>query len=262
MALPHNIFKKPLINSRELLEPTTLSTQQKENNEDESTFNENRLSYRMIFEEDEAIEQRKLIPDTEVDELLAAKDDEWQKRVKLEQIKSHRQGYEKGYADGEKEATEKTREQTKGEVVNSFQGLQQALSHVEENLSQLHSQIEPGICSLVFAIAEQVIGIPVHKKELEEQISRELRSIFKSMQDAQKIELWCSRTDLQYVESLTIDLSLSNIVIETDGELLPGEYRVETNQRKVVRDFKKSLNELMGQLPIEQWGKSELTEDE
>jgi hypothetical protein len=66
---------------------------------------------------------------------------------------------------------------------------------------------------------------------------------------------------LQYVQNLTTDLSLSNIVIETDGELLPGEYRVETNQRKVVRDFKKSLTELMGQLPIEHWGKSELHEE-
>lgn len=258
MALPHNIFKKPLIHARQLLKEDT-----SELNEEDRKVEEQgkRLSYSMIFDQEIAVKERKLIPDDEVEQMLAARDEEWKKRVKLEQIKSHRQGYDKGYQDGELEATEKTRESTTGEVVNSFQGLQGALNHIESNIQELHKEIEPGVCSLVFSIAEQVIGIPVHKKELEDQVKSELERIFKSMDESQKIEIWCSRSDLQYVQSLSADLNLKKIIIETDPELKPGEYRVETNQRKVIRNFKKSLSEMMDQLTIEHWGKSELHSD-
>jgi flagellar biosynthesis/type III secretory pathway protein FliH len=258
VALPHNIIKKPLIGSQKLLELDPKATKEDGSVDDGI----NRLSYKMIFENEEAIKTRKLIPEEEVELMLEQRNVEWQKRVKLEQIKSHREGYDKGYTDGSREATEKTYASTKEEITQSFSSLQEAFNHIESNINELHKSIEAGFCSLVFTMAEQVIGIPVHHSKLEEQLKNELQKIFKSMDEAQKIELWCSPNDQQHIANLTTEMNLQKIYITADPELNPGEYRIETNNRKVIRDFKKSLSELQDQLTIEHWGKEEIRSDE
>lgn len=222
----------------------------------------NRLSYKMIFENEEAIKTRKLIPEEEVELMLEQRNVEWQKRVKLEQIKSHREGYDKGYSDGSREATEKTYASTKEEITQSFSSLQDTFKHIEININELHKTLEAGVCSLIFSMAEQVIGIPVHQPKLEEQLKNELEKIFKSMDEAQKIELWCSPKDQQHIANLTTEMNLQKVFITPDSELNPGEYRIETNNRKVVRDFKKSLVALQDQLTIEHWGKEEINAEE
>lgn len=258
MALPYNILKKPLINSSKLLEPDP-----KQRSDDGSIDDGvNRLSYKMIFETEEAIKTKQLIPEEEVELLLEQRNVEWKKRVKLEQIKSHREGYEKGYNDGSREATEKTYASTKEEITQSFSSLQETFNHIENNIKELHQTLEAGVCSLIFSIAEQVIGIPIYHAKLEEKLKAELEKIFKSMDEAQKIELWCSPNDQQHIASLTAEMNLQKVFISADAELNPGEYRIETNNRKVVRDFKKSLTELQDQLTIEHWGKEEVRTDE
>lgn len=259
MALPYNFVKKPLIRSQNLLEPEKKTVAENGAVVDDGV---NRLSYQMIFENEEDIKTRRLIPEEEIEFMLEQRNVEWQKRVKLEQIKAHREGYDKGYNDGSREATEKTYASTKEEITQSFSSLQGTFNHIEININELHKTLESGVCSLIFSMAEQVIGIPVHQAKLEEQLKLELEKIFKSMDEAQKIELWCSRKDQQHIANLTAEMNLKKVFITADAELNPGEYRIETNNRKVVRDFKKSLIELQDQLTIEHWGKDEIRTDE
>ncbi|MDV7391491.1 hypothetical protein RZS08_09070, partial [Arthrospira platensis SPKY1] len=110
----------------------------------------------------------------------------------------------------------------------------------------------------IFAMAHQVIGIPIHSDALEHQLKDELRRIFNSMEQARKIEVFCSPHDEEYVHSLTQGLSLKHVIIQTKADILPGEYQVFTHNQKVVRQFKKSLLELQDKLTIEQWGRDQL----
>lgn len=170
----------------------------------------------MIFETEEAIKTKQLIPEEEVELLLEQRNVEWKKRVKLEQIKSHREGYEKGYNDGSREATEKTYASTKEEITQSFSSLQETFNHIENNIKELHQTLEAGVCSLIFSIAEQVIGIPIYHAKLEEKLKAELEKIFKSMDEAQKIELWCSPNDQQHIASLTANFEASTTLVCTE----------------------------------------------
>lgn len=258
----HNIRRKPLIHAEKILFSRQDEADKPEANE---ANNEpqlpSRLSYRMVFESEEALAKRKLIPDDEVQQLLKERDTDWEKRVKLEQIKSHREGYDKGYSDGSEQASKETRVSTEEEIFRSVEGLKEALMQVEENIRELHKEIEPGITSLIFSIAQQVIGIPVHNEALENQIKLELGKVLHEMDSVQKITIHCSEHDFSNVQRLCADVKLEKVHVQASTELNPGEFQVFTDQRKVIRSFKKSLLELQEKLTIERWGNEELQGD-
>lgn len=215
-----------------------------------------RLSYDVVFrqpeierEEVEAEEKANL---EELQQAVEENDRQWQQRLEEVRSQAQKEGYQRGLQEGQQQARQIIQER-----LGTFQ---QALDDAGNKVEQLVSELAPGVTTMIFEVAEKIIGIPLNHPQLRERVRREVRSTLERLDESLRIQVYVSTNDYESVQQITNQYQNRNIHVQADDTLQPGEYFVETNQEAVVRNFQKSLRDMRDDLRVEDW--RELTQDD
>jgi len=215
------------------------------------------LSYDVVFsqhEMEQQIEQEEqLQKQQDINEALKAQEEEFQNQLAVAKQQAAQQGYENGFQEGRKEAEEVIRES-----ISTFNDSLQELDH---RLNKTLEEIEPGIISMVFDLAEKILQVPVKDDKFSEIVEQEVSQILRKISDDLRIEIYVSQHDEPAIRKLVNQIDTKRIEIYSDTSMNPGEYAVETSEETVIRHFKKLLTDVRDQLDIENWRTLEANND-
>jgi len=209
--------------------------------------NRSRLNYHMIFDEnwkdpeEEAKEEKRIQPN--VEEILAKRRIEEERRL----ADVRQKAFEEGLATGRQEglATAKSEMQSKIAVI------ERALREAHQAWARNQELLKPGVLQLVFEVAEAVIGVPNRSAELKKHLENELVPLLEALDKASQPVLWVSEDDYQFVDHLVEQYSAkSGLMLRVGNTCKPGEYQLESNRQKVVRDYKMLLNDFRDSLML------------
>ncbi|MEX2657559.1 MAG: hypothetical protein WD272_08605 [Balneolales bacterium] len=195
---------------------------------DDSRF---KLNYEMIFDENQQDQKS-----SDIKNILKKKQDEW--KSELEEVKS--QAFERGLAQGNKEGFEKALLETDKKLAVLENGFREAVDAWQANQELL----KPGLLKLVFDISEAILGIPIKNGALRSRLEKDLSTLFQELDASSKPVLWISAEDYEFIEKLHRQYAeKTGVVIRVSDRCNPGEYQLETNREKIVRDFRNMLND-------------------
>lgn len=190
-----------------------------------------KLDYKMVFEDRKTVEES-AAPD--IDQILETKLKEWNHELE----KARKVAFEQGYSQGRKDGMTRAREeldQRLGSLENQFQS---AFEAWKSNMDLM----KPGILQLVFDITEAILEMPVTNGTMRNKLETELSELMQDIDEKSKPVLWVSADDYELAESLIKEYGESTgIILRTGKYCKPGEYQLETNREKIVRDFKQML---------------------
>jgi len=203
-----------------------------------------RISYDMIFKTESGngdqksgngeqyTEQR-----VDIQEKLDALNRKWEDRLVREKNKSAEKAYREGFIKGNKEACEQM--ETQIEMLN------ESLEAYDLRLHQMVDKLKPHLINMVFDLAEKVLDIPVQNDRLNERIQGEITSHLDEIEEGTRAIITIGPAHEEIVKNL-LDNGQNNQSLEmrVSENLKPGEYRIETKFEKVIRDYKKQLNDL------------------
>ena len=212
---------------------------------DEST----RLSYNVVFREpemkQEIVEQEEQEVKKELKNALEQQRHEFENKLSVEKEQAAQQAYQKGLTAGKKEA-----QQT---ITASLDTFKEALNQVESKVETLTEQLNPGITTMVFDLAEKILQIPIESPQLRNTIQKEVRQVFETLDNELAVKIAVSPQDVSTIEELTNHLNMEKITINEDKNLNPGEYTIETSEKTIERKFKKILNDIRRNTDLEEW---------
>lgn len=207
-----------------------------------------KLNYQLIFDgpakkeaQDVAEKPAPSAPDME--EILR------QRRMEEERnlMKARNEAFEEGRQQGHKEGYEKATSDMQHKV--AF--LEEALRDAHKAWQQNQDILKGDILSLAFEIAEAVVGVPLKLPEIKKRLENELLAMVQELDSISQPVLWVSREDFEFVESLVEEYGgRSGIILRVGSTCKPGEYQLETNKEKVVRDYKVILNDFRESLTL------------
>ena len=213
-----------------------------------------RLSYDVVFRqpdieaEEEAEEEVR--QHQELEEAIEQNNAEWQQRLEQVRKQALQEGYDAGVQDGRQEARQQARQQAQQEL----QQVQQGMTALEQEFSQLLEEMKPGITSLIFDIAEKVIQVPVESQALREVVVNQVAESLGQLDSDIHIKLLVSGQDADLMREVTGQIGSRHIEINIDEQLNPGEYRIETPREVIEQNFKKYLADMRARLKKEDWG--------
>lgn len=200
-----------------------------------------RLSYEDLFEV-------KPVEEVDYHEVLERNNIEWTRRLNDSRQQAIKEGYEAGIADGEFKARQRIDEQ-----LHHFEN---ALMELDNRLRQTIEELKPGITSLVFDIAEKVIGVSVENEPLQQWVTQTISSVLSPISEHAKIEITVAEFDFESVKTLISKLPRADKILVTYSKSLkPGEFKIETPQQAIVNNFAKKLTDLRQSAPLTDWGK-------
>jgi len=165
---------------------------------------------------------------------------------KLEQAKT--EAYKQGFNDGKEEGIE----EFKTAIDDQVAVVTQAVEDIDHKIQSLTEDLKPHMASMVFDVAEQIIGLPVKNDALKDQVAAELRRILATVENGTKVQVNVAATDYGYIiRALKNQPDLENVSILSSESLNPGEYTVDTQNERVVKDFKKMLDDFREELALE-----------
>ncbi|MCC5926862.1 MAG: hypothetical protein JJU41_09920 [Bacteroidetes bacterium] len=172
-----------------------------------------------------------------------------QRRLEEERnlMKARNEAFEEGRSQGHKEGYAKATDDMQHKV--AF--LEEALRDAHKAWQQNQDILKGDILSLAFEIAEAVVGVPLKLPEIKQRIESELVSMIQELDSISQPVLWVAREDFEFVESLVEEYGgRSGIILRVGSTCKPGEYQLETNKEKVVRDYKVILNDFRESLAL------------
>jgi flagellar biosynthesis/type III secretory pathway protein FliH len=197
-----------------------------------------RLNYQMIFEDQKDRKSEPAGPD--VGDVLKNKEAEWNQRLEKARSEAYEQGLEKGLDQGRREGLETARMEIDARIGT----LEKALIEAREEHRMYQNLLKPGLLNLVFEIAEAILAVPITNGTMRNKLEEELTALFQELDTKTRPVLWVSADDYDFVESLIKKLGDSTgITIRMSKHCNPGEYQLETNREKIVRDFRQMLND-------------------
>lgn len=200
-----------------------------------------RLSYEDLF-------QVKTEEDVDYHEVLERNNLEWTRRVNETRQLAIKEGYDAGLNDGESKARKRIDEQ-----LHHFEA---ALMELDRRLQQTIEEIKPGITSLVFDIAEKVIGVPIQNEQLQKWVVDTVQHTLESITDHSKIHITVAEADYDAIKELMENVSeLKKIKVDYSATLKPGEFIIDSPHHAVVNSFSKKLEDLRLSAPLNDWGK-------
>lgn len=203
-----------------------------------------RLSYDMIFKAESGNGDQKsgngehyIDQKVDIQEKMDALNRKWEDRLVREKNKSAEKAYKEGYEKGNKEACEQMEAQ--------IQLLKESLEAYDLRLHQMVDELKPHLINMVFNLAEKVLDIPVQDDRLNEQIRGEITHHLDEIEEGTRAIITIGPAHEQIAKKL-LDNEQNNQSLEmrVSEDLKPGEYRIETKFEKVIRDYKKQLNDL------------------
>lgn len=200
-----------------------------------------RLSYEDLF-------QVKTEEDVDCQEVLERNNLEWTRRMNETRQLAIKEGYDAGLNDGESKARKRIDEQ-----LHHFEA---ALMELDRRLQQTIEEIKPGITSLVFDIAEKVIGVPIQNEQLQKWVVATVEHTLESITDHSKIHITVAEADYDAIKELMQKVSgLKKIKVDYSATLKPGEFIIDSPHHAVVNSFSKKLEDLRMSAPLNDWGK-------
>ncbi|TNE71801.1 hypothetical protein EP331_08470 [bacterium] len=200
-----------------------------------------RLSYEDLF-------QVKTDEEVDYQEVLERNNLEWTRRVNETRQLAIKEGYDAGLTDGETQARKRIDEQ-----LHHFEA---ALMEIDRRLHQTIEEIKPGIVSLVFDMAEKVIGVPVENDSLKTWVVDTVRTTLETITDHSKIKITVAEADYDAVKELMEKLpEFKKVTVTYTGRLNPGEFEIDSPHHAVLNSFSKKLDDLRAAAPLNDWGK-------
>lgn len=198
-----------------------------------------KLSYLDIFKADE----RK---DIDYESLIERTNQEWMRKMNDARQQSVQEGYEAGLRDGEENAKEIIEFQ-----LHHFETI---LKELDEKLNSILNSIRPGVTQLVFALLEKLIEVPFEQDNLKEWVTQKINENIDGLLKQQDITITVSEQDYDAVNALMKKMEPKhNIKITYSTHIHSGEYKLETPEEAVINNFKKKLNDLKQQIPLDTW---------
>lgn len=204
-----------------------------------------RLNYQLIFN-DRAQEETKPEIQEDITELIAERDFRWKNKLKAAKEEAFKQGWQEGFTAGRTEAS--------GEIDQKLAAIKDALVQAQSAWQQQQKMLEPGILDLSFHIAERILGIPVENPEIRNEMEMRLAELLQKLDNHSKPLLFISETDFEYVNKLKAEYAPHTPVnIRAEKGIKPGEFRLETRNETVIRDFKAMLDDFRQSLTVPSW---------
>lgn len=206
-----------------------------------------KLSYHQIFDgmpvQEEAGEEKLKAESPDVEDILK------QRRLEEERnlMKARNEAFEEGRAQGNKEGYAKATDDMQHKVAFLEEAIRQAHTAWQQNQDILKGEI----LSLAFEIAEAVVGVPLKLPEIKQRLEGELLAMIQELDSITQPVLWVSREDFDFVQSLVEEYGgRSGIILRVGSTCKPGEYQLETNKEKVIRDYKVILGDFRESLTL------------
>ena len=201
-----------------------------------------KLSYEDLF-------QVKSNDEVDYQEVIERNNIEWTKRMNDTRQLAVKEGYDAGLNDGETKARIRIDEQ-----LHHFEN---ALMELDRRLQQTIEEIKPGITSLVFDLAEKVIGVPVDNEGLKNWVVESVSTALEEIGDHTKVEIEVSEADYDSIKEVIEKLpELKKIKLNYSASILAGEFRIETPHNVIMNNFAKKLADLRLAAPLADWGLS------
>lgn len=225
-----------------------------------------RLSYEMLFNEgayadgadagthaarraDEEDEQAIKKHQRELEQLEA----QWKQKLESARTEAYREGLAEGKDQGRAAA-----EEAFGQEV---QAVRTALTEVDRRIKGLADDLKPHTATMVFDLAEQVIGMPLKSETVKEKVAAEIHRILKSVEQQTKVHIAVASGDYGYMVRALKDLpDFDHITIAEDDSFKSGEYTVDTPNEKIVKNFKKILADFRQKMALEDEAELEVDE--
>jgi len=208
-----------------------------------------RLSYDVIFQEpqmkQEIAEQEEQQEKEELEKALQQQREEFENKLAVEKEQAAQQAYQKGFSAGKEEAKEL--------ISHSLGTFEEALQNVETKMESLAEDLNPGITTMVFELAEKILQIPIESSELRETMQQEVSEVFQTLDDELSVKVYLSPQDISAIKELAGHFDLKKISVHKDESLNPGEYAIETSEKTIERKFKKLLDDIRQNTELEQW---------
>lgn len=213
-----------------------------------------RLSYKMLFSDSphaksngtETRGDRDPITLKEHQKNLREAEEKWQ--VKLEEVsaEAYQKGLEEGFKKGEKKA-QAVMEQ-KGEL------MKEVVCGIENHINELMDELKPRIATLVFDITEKILGLPLKSEKLGKEVTEEVGKLLLSFDRDIHVKLIVSSSDYGFMVRALKDLpNAERVQLSKSDELSTGEYTVDTENERIVKNFKKMLLDFRDEVALEEF---------
>lgn len=208
-----------------------------------------RLNYQMIFNEDDPHEgkkesERKL---SEARELLEEKDSYWQEKLQKARDEAYEQGKKEGIDSGYKKAA--------AEIDEKVSTLEKAFQEAHTQWKKNQEEIGEGLINVAFDMAEAIIGAkPSQNGPVQKQLQNEIEKLLRSVDVETKSALYVNKEDKSVADTLLkkYDDELT-VKVHVSEKCKPGEFILENNEMKVVRNLKMLLSDFKESLSIPHW---------
>ncbi|MEX0779595.1 MAG: FliH/SctL family protein [Balneolales bacterium] len=172
----------------------------------------------------------------QVGKVIDRKKEEWKKEQSIELELARKNSF----AQGEEEGRFKEREKMEGSIASLMAAMEEADLHV----NKLLNEVKPYIATMVFDLAEKVIEVPVKNEDLQQLVGKQVEKIVDQFAANTEISVEVSGYDLDAVRKIVEDSRrLEYITLKESGELNPGEFRINTQQEQIIKEFRESLQD-------------------
>lgn len=222
------------------------------NNLQVETGESRRLSYEMLFNDAVHVNNNgndkngthEEVPFKEQQKTQKKTEDEW--KLKIEKAKS--EAYQKGLEEGIKKGEEKAI----SHINQKVEWMNDAVSDIENHISELMDDLKPHVATLVFDITEKILGLPVKSEKLGKQVTEEIQKLVSSFDRDIQVKLVVSASDYGFIVRALKELPNSErIQLTKSNELSVGEYTVDTSNERIVKNFRKMLLDFREEVALE-----------
>lgn len=154
---------------------------------------------------------------------------DWDNERKIVEQSSYEKGINEGF--------EKASEQFHG----SIQTVSKALSAAEKGIEEILESIKPHIASMAFDLAGKILEVPVENDQIKKSVIREIGKLIDELSSQVEIYVQVSGSDYDRISNLIDQKGVSHIKLQSNPKLNPGEYRIDTRNEQIAREFRKAL---------------------
>ncbi|TVQ12157.1 MAG: hypothetical protein EA364_09225 [Balneolaceae bacterium] len=181
---------------------------------------------------------------------LAKLEQEWTEKLVAARKEEAEKAYKQGFNDGQK--------LSKANAEQHLENFKKTMKDADSRIQGLIHEVKPGITDLIFDLAEKVMEIPVESDMLRMKVAQELDGLLQQLDITSRIRLQVSTEDYEHIFSMIQETHHSDkLSIQMLDDLNPGEYQLDTDQEKVVKDFREILKDYRQQLLSNDWGKEQ-----
>lgn len=206
--------------------------------------NHSRLSYQMVFGDGlKAEEADSEENNARIEDILLARQKEEREKLEAAREEAFSLGFEKGRNEGLIAG--------RADMKTTLSTLELAFEQAREEWRAMQNILHPGLLHLIFDICEKILGVPVQNETVRKHLEEELCDIVQKIEKSAQPVLWVSEADFAYVVDLVERFAGdTGIVVHATPKCLPGEYQLESNREKIVRNYRLMLRDFSDTLML------------